>query len=71
MEDETARSEPAALLQWLTDQAITLTFVPTPLCEAMLKEPYPDGMVLRAVLTGGDKLHQPPPHGLPPFFRAP
>ena len=63
--DETARSEPAALLRWLTDQAITLSFVPTPLCEAMLKEPCPHGMTLRAILTGGDKLHHPPPQGLP------
>ena len=59
------RAEPARLLQWLADQAITLSFAPTPLAEAMLKEPCPEGMVLRALLTGGDKLRSPPPADLP------
>jgi len=63
--DEETRAVPARLYSWLADEAVTVCFVPTPLCEAMLKEECPPSMALRAVLTGGDKLHQAPPEGLP------
>ncbi|MBV8842651.1 MAG: amino acid adenylation domain-containing protein, partial [Bryobacterales bacterium] len=58
--DESTRSSPEKLTEWLAEQAITLTFLPTPLAEAVLdhlKTRGPHGLKLRALLTGGDKLH--------------
>lgn len=63
--DEETRAVPARLYAWLAEKAITVCFVPTPLCEAMLKEDCPPGMAMRAILTGGDKLHHAPSEGLP------
>ena len=57
--------EPAALCAWLARQRITLSFLPTPLAEAMLAEPLPEGLALRALLTGGDRLHAHPARELP------
>ena len=51
------RQSPRALWSWMVSQAITLSFMPTPLAEAALREPLPDGLALRALLTGGDRLH--------------
>lgn len=62
--DETVRRSPAQLVSWLSEEKITLSFVPTPLVEAMLEEPWPKTVSLRALLTGGDKLHR----GLPEDF---
>ena len=59
------RLSPPRLLQWLVRERITQGFIPTPLAEAVLQEPCPEGLVLDWVLTGGDKLHRPPPHGWP------
>jgi non-ribosomal peptide synthetase component F len=42
------------------DQGITLCFLPTPLAELVLEEEWPSELALRALLTGGDRLH----HGL-------
>ena len=66
--DEETRTSPLDLLRWLEREAITLTFLPTPLAEAILdalKEFDPAGLKLRAVLTGGDKLHQQSDAALP------
>ena len=54
--DARTAGEPAALWRWLADNRIAVTFLPTPLAEAMLREPLPDGLALRALLTGGDRL---------------
>jgi amino acid adenylation domain-containing protein len=62
---EDVRHSPGDLLSWLARERITLCFVPTPLAEAMLAEPLPDGLRLRALLTGGDVLSAPPPQPLP------
>ncbi len=59
------RSSPADLYRWLAEQEITLSFLPTPLAEAMLDEDAPKGLSLRTLLVGGDKLRQAPPPGLP------
>ena len=56
--DEETRVSPGKLLAWLSEQRITLTFLPTPLAEAVLSEPMPDDLSLRALLTGGDLLHR-------------
>jgi amino acid adenylation domain-containing protein len=58
--DEETRLSPAKLLAWLTAKKITITFIPTPLAEAMLDEPWPENCALRSLLTGGDKLHRAP-----------
>jgi amino acid adenylation domain-containing protein len=63
--DEDLRHSPRDVLDWLVCERITLCFAPTPLAEAMLAEPLPDGLRLRALLTGGDVLAAPPTQPLP------
>ena len=59
------RLDPPALLRWLADERITLAFLPTPLAEAVLACPLPDHLVLRVMLTGGDRLRRAPDRALP------
>jgi amino acid adenylation domain-containing protein len=56
---------PAATVSWLIRAGITVGILPTPLAEPVLREPWPDEVALRALLTGGDQLHFRPPEGLP------
>jgi len=56
---------PAKLLEWLAAEAITISFIPTPIAEAVLAEPLPKHLALRALLVGGDKLHRQPRQTLP------
>ncbi len=66
--DDDTRSSPVELLRWLEREAITLTFLPTPLAEAVLeslKSTDATMLKLRAMLTGGDKLHQGPGPSVP------
>jgi amino acid adenylation domain-containing protein len=56
---------PPVLASWLAEQRISVAFLPTPLAEAVLAEPLSREMALRALLTGGDRLHRRPPRGLP------
>src|SRR3954470_4517199 len=51
-------ADPPGLLRWMAERAITLSFLPTPLAEAVLAEPEPEGLALRSILTGGDRLHR-------------
>jgi amino acid adenylation domain-containing protein len=51
----------AAMLNWLVEKEISITFLPTPLAEAVLKEQWPEKSSLRYLLTGGDWLHGRPP----------
>jgi amino acid adenylation domain-containing protein len=46
-----------ALIAWLQEEQITHSFLPTPLAEAALAEPWPRSLALDALLTGGDRLH--------------
>ncbi len=62
---EDTRISPAQLLKWLEHERITVSFMPTPLAEAVLAEPWPEAMSLRALLTGGDRLRRPAPATLP------
>ncbi len=62
---ESTRAEPAALFRFLAEHAITRCFLPTPIAEAMLQEPQPQGLALEVLLVGGDKLHQPPSSDIP------
>jgi amino acid adenylation domain-containing protein len=62
---EEAVTSPAVLVRWLVERRITLSFLPTPLAEAALLEPWPRETALRALLTGGDRLRRGPSAGLP------
>ncbi|HKH47114.1 MAG TPA: amino acid adenylation domain-containing protein, partial [Thermoanaerobaculia bacterium] len=61
--DEETRASAPRLLEWLAGEGITLGFLPTPLAEAVLAEARPEGLALRALLTGGDRLHRTPDEG--------
>jgi amino acid adenylation domain-containing protein len=56
---------PPALLRWMAEREITVSFLPTPLAEAVLSEAPPAGLGLRALLTGGDRLRRRPAKNLP------
>ncbi|MBD2103128.1 non-ribosomal peptide synthetase [Leptolyngbya sp. FACHB-261] len=58
--DQETRLSPEKLRDWLLDNAITISFLPTPLAEQMLTLAWPEQAALRTLLTGGDKLHQYP-----------
>src|SRR4029077_7969384 len=58
--DEETRTSLVRLRDWLGEQGITLAFVATPVAEALLPQPWPAGTALRALLTGGDRLHRHP-----------
>ena len=59
------RSDPAALRNWLIANEITISFLPTPLVEAVMTVAWPARAPLRSLLTGGDVLLSSPPFGLP------
>lgn len=63
--DEDTRLDPYRLRDWLVDERITVSFLPTPLAEAVLSLNWPDVCSLRCMLTGGDKLRYFPPETLP------
>jgi amino acid adenylation domain-containing protein len=63
--DEDVRIEPEKLRDWLLRAKITISFVPTPLVERMIKLPWPARTSLRFLLTGADTLHHYPAAGLP------
>ena len=53
------------LIEWLDTKRITISFLPTPLAEAVLDEQWPPTICLRTLLTGGDRLRRAPRRGLP------
>ena len=63
--DDATRLEAGRLVRWLTEQRITLSFLPTPLAEAALSETWSETTALRVLLTGGDKLTHRPTQNLP------
>jgi non-ribosomal peptide synthetase component F len=63
--DEDVRIEPEKLRDWLVRERITISFVPTPLVERMIKLPWPARTSLRFLLTGADTLQHYPAAGLP------
>ncbi|WP_159028170.1 non-ribosomal peptide synthetase [Streptomyces gilvosporeus] len=63
--DATLNGSPIALQKWLADHRITICFLPTPLAEELLELSWPAGTTLRALLTGGDRLHRHPQGNLP------
>ncbi len=63
--DDSHRNDAERLRDWLISQAISITFVPTPLAELMMGLEWPVATPLRLMLTGADTLHHYPPAGLP------
>src|SRR5262249_24903645 len=62
--DET-RNSPNALISWLAEEGVTLSFLPPALAEVVPERSWPGGLRLRVLLTGGDKLPRAPRHDLP------
>src|ERR1700728_2551220 len=52
-------NHPEALLAWWGEQDVEVSFLPTPLAEIVFQEGIGNEH-LRTLLTGGDRLHQPP-----------
>ncbi|MCM3338073.1 amino acid adenylation domain-containing protein [Paenibacillus sp. MER TA 81-3] len=63
--DDEIRLSPEQLRDWLIESGITLAFLPTPLAERVISVDWPEETPLRALLTGGDKLHHHPEVQLP------
>ena len=63
--DEETRLSPEKLIDWLDTNRITISFLPTPLAEAVLDKPWPATICLRTLLTGGDRLRNAPRPALP------
>ncbi|HEV2864150.1 MAG TPA: amino acid adenylation domain-containing protein [Pyrinomonadaceae bacterium] len=59
---------PPKLVAWLAEKEITMCFLPTPLAETVLDEAWPEGMALRFLFTGGDRLHKAAPPSAPFTF---
>jgi amino acid adenylation domain-containing protein len=59
------RSSPEGLRDWITERAVTVSFVPTPVAEPMLALEWSAATKLRTLLTGGDRLHTWPASSLP------
>jgi amino acid adenylation domain-containing protein len=56
--DDEVRLSPRGLAEWMARERITVSFLPTPLAEALLAEPTAADLPLRALFTGGDRLHR-------------
>ncbi|MFL6199189.1 MAG: amino acid adenylation domain-containing protein [Thermoanaerobaculia bacterium] len=63
--DEETRLDPGRLLEWMAAEGITIAFLPTPLAEQAVEAQMPEGLRLRALLTGGDRLQRAPRRPLP------
>jgi amino acid adenylation domain-containing protein len=63
--DDATRTSPAALIRWIDEHAITHAFAPTPVAQVMMAESWPQGVALRVLLVGGDRLISAPQAGMP------
>jgi amino acid adenylation domain-containing protein len=63
--DKATLAEPRRLIDWLVINGVTISFLPTPLAEAVMQESWPAQAPLRLILTGGDKLHRVSNESLP------
>jgi amino acid adenylation domain-containing protein len=63
--DEDTRVAPIRLRDWLVEQQITITFLPTALAEGIIALEWPRQTALRYLLTGADTLHHYPAPDLP------
>jgi len=63
--DDVTRAQPQRLVDWFAQQQISISFLPTPLAEAVLNDvKWPKERALTTMLTGGDKLHRAPQYEL-------
>ena len=58
-------SDIGGLMTWLTQENISVTFIPTAILELMLTHRWPADSSLRFLITGGDTLRVRPPATLP------
>jgi amino acid adenylation domain-containing protein len=65
MPSDATRVSPRALRDWMLSNAITISFVPTPLAQRLMLLDWPAETPLRFLLTGADTLQQYPRAGLP------
>jgi amino acid adenylation domain-containing protein len=63
--DEDTRANPVLLRDWLVNNSITVTFLPTLLAEHVMALEWPSTTSLRLLLTGADTLHHYPAPTLP------
>jgi len=63
--DDAVRQQVEPLCDWLVEEKITISFVPTPLAELLIQTEWRADVSLRILLTGADTLHRRPPQGLP------
>ncbi|KZM73889.1 hypothetical protein AWN90_35760 [Nocardia terpenica] len=63
--DDAGRTRPDSLARWLAERRITVTFLPTPLAEEVLRVPDHRALQARLLLVGGDALTAAPPVGTP------
>lgn len=63
--DDSIRTTPASLRDWMVSSGITISFLPTALAESMVALAWPENASLRILLTGADVLRRYPPPGLP------
>jgi amino acid adenylation domain-containing protein len=66
--DEETRVSPGLLRNWLLQQGITISFLPTVLAESVLNLDWPTNAPLRYLLTGADTLSRYPTPDLPFTF---
>ncbi len=59
------RTSPRELVAWLAHEQITMTFLPTPLAQAVLDEDWPARTSLRLMHAGGSAMKRGVPSGLP------
>ena len=63
--DDDTRVSPEKLRDWLVNQKITVSFLPTALAERVMTLNWPRTTALRILLTGADTLHRYPSNDLP------
>jgi amino acid adenylation domain-containing protein len=63
--EESKRGDIPALIRWMIEEGITISFLPTPLAELALSERWPEGASLGVILTGGDRLRTAAPTDVP------
>ncbi len=63
--DNETRVVPTRLRDWLVEQRITVSFLPTSLAESVMSLPWPTTTALRFLLTGADTLRRYPSADLP------
>ncbi|HEY2737052.1 MAG TPA: amino acid adenylation domain-containing protein, partial [Thermoanaerobaculia bacterium] len=66
--DDDTRLSPPQLVQWMARNEINFSYLPTALSEAVVNEPWPDGVKFKALHTAGDRLRRRPDPSLPFAF---